>query len=202
MKTFNIEECSIPGSCAANLKNDFGILYNDYEIPDMYRVLFSAITTSLNTCRTKKTDKVGFVLFDTDSKFIMGAIAYFIKPEDSDEEDSGNWYLEMTFDESDLEGCDIKISSESDLFIQSMAHHLKEIVSGRFENVPIMHRSNTYLINTLKDFLDVNATEGEEVEVTLRGVFTASVIVEDGAKVMSIVPGEIIKQAIKKDAIL
>ena len=57
-------------------------------------------------------------------------------------------------------------------------------------------------IDEITKFLDKNASETEEVEVTLRGLFTASVAVENGVKVMSIVPGEYIKQIIKNDSAL
>ena len=55
-------------------------------------------------------------------------------------------------------------------------------------------------VKTIKEFLDANADETEEVELVLRGIFTASVVYEDGKKVMSLVPGECIKQVIKNDS--
>ena len=202
MKTFNLEECSIPGSCTANLKNDTGIMYQDFQIMDLFRVLFSAITQTLNSSRTKTEDRVGFALRDKEGNFKVGMSTYFIKPEDSDEEDSGNWYLEGTFDEADLEGCNIVIGNNSDLFVQCMARQVADIMYGKFQNLDVMNLSLIYIVNTLIDFLDTNASDTEEVEVDLKGVFKASVAVEDGIKIMSLVPGEIIKQAIKKDAIL
>ena len=57
-------------------------------------------------------------------------------------------------------------------------------------------------IDTIKEFLDVNATEGEDIDVVMPGVFTASVSVENGIKYMTITPGEAIKQIIKGDSIL
>ena len=57
-------------------------------------------------------------------------------------------------------------------------------------------------VNVLVQWLDTNAKEDETVELVHPGVFTAVVAVENGTKVMSIVPGEIIKQMIKSDNIL
>ena len=57
-------------------------------------------------------------------------------------------------------------------------------------------------IDTLTKFLDTNADEAEEVELIYKGIFTATVAVEGGEKVIDIVPGELVKQFIKSDSSL
>ena len=76
------------------------------------------------------------------------------------------------------------------------------IAGARFNQVKYIHIIFGCIVDTIIDFLDANASESEDVSVTLNGVFTASVAIENGIKVMSIVPGEIIKQIIKEDSIL
>ena len=65
-----------------------------------------------------------------------------------------------------------------------------------------MYNMMNTAIDEIVKFLDKNASETEDVEVELRGIFTASVAVENGTKIMSIVPGEYIKQIIKNDSAL
>jgi hypothetical protein len=97
---------------------------------------------------------------------------------------------------------DREIDNHSDTFVRCAAHEAESICYGRFRNIGYMYSMFNTAIDTLASFLDTNASEIEEVEVSLRGVFTASIAVESGKKVMSIVPGECIKQIIKGDSVL
>ena len=58
----------------------------------------------------------------------------------------------------------------------------------------------SYLLVQIKNWLDNNAVEGEEVGVYADGIFQASVVVENGEKIFSIVPDGEIKKLIKDDA--
>ena len=48
----------------------------------------------------------------------------------------------------------------------------------------------------------MNAKEGEEVNLELPGYFVASVVIDGGEKVMSLVPDGAMKRLIKDDAAL
>ena len=83
-----------------------------------------------------------------------------------------------------------------------MAQTANKAMNGTFKSAMIMNKLCNIAINNIIKWLDTNASEEEDVNVELKGIFTASVEVEGGKKVMGIVPGETIKQAIKDDSAL
>ena len=70
----------------------------------------------------------------------------------------------------------------------------------QWEDINAINECTRYLIQQIKNWLDANAVEGEEVGVEMDGVFQASVAIENGEKVFSIVPDGEIKKLIKDDA--
>ena len=72
-------------------------------------------------------------------------------------------------------------------------------MSCRFVSMEYCNNIFVEAIDTLIKFMDANATEDGEFTVVYNGVFTATVTVEGGEKIISIVPGEMIKQYIKGD---
>lgn len=200
-KSFKFEATSIPSQYSINLK-DVGGVWVDSRTADIYRIIFSAISDTLKINQSKDAKRIGMLIKDDKGEFKFGAILNYRKPEEGSEEDSGNWYLEFTFDQEDMKDLDIELDNLSDVFVQCMAQEANAICYGRFRSVALMQSMLMIAIKTLKDFLDVNADENEEVEVELTGIFKASVAVEDGKKYMSIVPGEYIKQLIKNDSAL
>jgi hypothetical protein len=202
MKSFEFNQTSIPSQYSIDLKDNTGIMWVDSRTGDMFRVLFSAIADTLKIYQDKNTARIGMSLKDDKGNFKFGAILNYNKPEEGSEEDSGNWYLELTFDAEDMTDLDREIDNHSDAFVRCAAYEAENICYGKFRNIGFMYSMFNIAIDTLIKFLDVNASETEEVEVSLRGVFTASVAVENGNKVFSIVPGEVIKQIIKGDSVL
>jgi hypothetical protein len=69
-----------------------------------------------------------------------------------------------------------------------------------FKDVSAITEINRYLLVQIKKWLDENAKEGEEVGVEEPGIFQASVVVENGEKVFSLVPEGEIKKLIKDDS--
>lgn len=202
-KTFEFEQTSLPSNFNNNLRDNYGMVQLvDTAIPNMYRMIFAAMADTLCAIRGKSKDKIGFILVDNNKNFKFGMIMYYIKPEEESEEDSGNWYLECTFDENDMNDCDTTIDSNSDAFIVAIGREANNILSGNFNDASYIGPYCCNAIDTIIDFLDLNANEGDTIEVNLKSVFNAAVEVENGLKVMSIVPGEYIKQIIKKDSIL
>lgn len=201
-KVFEFEQTSIPTQFSINLKDDYGMLWVDSRTADMYKILFSAIAKTLKFNQSKDHPRIGMTMKDEKGNFKLGAILNYKKPEEGSEEDSGNWYLEFTLDPNDMTDISLDLDNHSDIFINCVAQEAHEISYGRFRSTEIMYNILNCVIDTLVKFLDVNASETEEIEVVLRGVFTASVAVEGGQKVMSIVPGECIKQIIKDDSAL
>lgn len=201
-KMFEFGNTSIPGQYAINLKDNFGMLWVESRTEDLFRALFSTIADTLKFNQSKDKPRIGMTMKDDKGHFKMGAILTYKKPEEGSEEDSGNWALEFTFDAADMTNLDMDLDNHSDVFIRCACEEANKICYGRFRSTEVMYNMFNCAIDTLTQFLDANASETEEVEVQLRGIFIASVGVEDGMKVMSIVPGEYIKQIIKDDASL
>ena len=178
------------------------MLWVDTRSADLYRTLFSAIADTLKHNQSKEAGRIGMIMKDDKGHFKLGAILTYKKPEEDSEEDTGNWYLEFTLDPEDMTDLALEIDNHSDVFIRCAAEEANNICYGRFRSTEIMYNIFNCAIDTLVQFLDVNATEADDVDVNLRGIFTASVAIEGGKKVMSIVPGEYIKQIIKNDAAL
>lgn len=201
-KEIQFEQSSIPSQYGINLKDNFGMLWADHRTADMYRVLLSAIADTLKFNQSTGVNRIGMIIKDDKGHFKLGAILTFKKPEEGSEEDSGNWYLELTFNPQDMADIDIELDNHSDVFVRSGAYEAMNISNGRFASVEIMNNMFIAAIDTLVQFLDTVATENEEVELILTSIFTASVCIENGEKIMSIVPGEVIKQIIKNDSAL
>ena len=201
-KTFEFEQTSIPSQFSINLKDNYGMIWVDTRTADLFRVLFTSMTNVLKYNQSKDAKRIGMSLKDDKGHFKMGAILTFKKPEDATEEDSGNWYLEFTLDQADMNDLSIDVDNHSDIFVRCAAEAAQTICYGRFRSTEIMYEIFNTAVDTLTAFLDANSTEAEEVEISLRGIFTASVAVENGEKIMSVVPGEFIKQLVKNDAAL
>lgn len=201
-KELKFGETSIPGMYQITMRENYGINWVDSRVPDLYRTMFAGIANTLKFYQSKDRPRVGLTMKDDKGNFKMGAILVFKKPEEGSEEDTGNWYLQMTFDQNDMTDLDESIDNHSDIFVKCAASEAEHFCYGRFRSVEVMYNMFNAAIDELVKFLDKNASETEEVEVTLPGIFTASVAVENGVKVMSIVPGEVIKQIIKNDSAL
>lgn len=200
--TIGLNESGISTNYMTNLKEKFGMSWIESHTTSLYRVMFSSIATYLKTVQTKNNKKTVFSLKDSKGTFVIGAIMMYHEPEGESEDDKGNWTLDFTFDEKDLEKADDVHDNYRDAFFMIACNECHTIMSGRIANAEICTNIFCEAISTLKDWLDTNAKPDEVVEISLPGVFEASVGVEKGKKVMGIVPGEIIKQMIKNDDIL
>ena len=202
MKKFDFEKTSIPSQFSINLKDYLDIGWVDYRTKPFYHFMFQTITDILKSKQSTKTPKIGFSILDDKGNFKFGAILNFIKPEDTDEDDGGNWYLEFTFDQEDMSDLDVDIDNHSDVYYRCLTNSAEHSLHAAFRDSSVAFSMIILAIETIINFLDVNADPAEEVELELPGIFTASVVVENDTKIMSIVPGEIIKQYIKNDSAL
>lgn len=202
-KQIMFDESGIAANFSRNLQ-DQSIGLIDERCKELYRVMFATMADILKIFRKKSTPKIAFAMRNENNGFDIGAILTYRAPDEGEEEDSGNWYLEFTFDENDLADIDPEniYDKSNDAFNNCVTNELNIISSGSFRDKRFMSIMFTVGIDTIKEFLDVNATEGEDIDVIMPGVFTASVSVENGIKYMTITPGEAIKQIIKGDSIL
>lgn len=208
MRQYEIKESKIPDNLAINLRERFQIEIWKSACVGIYRVIFTTIAEILKDQHNENPNahKIAVSFNDRNNNFIIGGILTYRAPDADEEEDSGNYYLELTFDEKDFDGIEHVFSNNNNItsfmFDKSITYHMYHICSAQIKEISYVYDIITTAINTLKEFLDVNADPNEEVEVFMRSVFTASVVVEDGIKIMTIVPGEIIKQIVKNDDVL
>lgn len=200
-KTFEYESTSISNQLSLDFLNS-GYNWPESRSKDLFKTVFDAIATYLKFYQSKNEEKIVFKLKDEKGEFKFGAALNYQKPEEGSEDDSGNWYLEFSFYEDALEGYTKEIDNLSDTFYTVISERANKIMYGSFKSATLMNVTCILAIDAIRKWLDSNASEDEEVILNLDGVFTASVVVEGGKKIMSIVPGETIKQIIKNDSIL
>lgn len=203
MKELKFDKSAIPQEFTYNLMEHHDYIWAAVRTPGLYRIMFFTIAEILKHYKSKTTPRVGFILKDLNGQFKFGAVLNYHAPEeDTEDDDKGNYTLEFTLNEADMGDCDIVVDNHSDLFITCVTRHASEILNARFTKMEYCNTIFCEAIDTLVKFLDANASEAEEVSVVYDDVFTATVSVEGGKKMISIVPGSMIKQYIKGDASL
>ena len=205
MKEFVLAESTIPAEMTYNLMEHCNYIWVANRTPDLYRVVFFTIAEILKHKKSKNLPNIGFKLLTNNGEFKFGAILSYHAPEDdsdTSDDDKGNYTLEFTLDSSDMDDLDLVVDNHNDIFIECAGRKASEIMYGRFLNMEYCNNLFCESIDTLVKFLDANAVPNDEVSVVYKGVFTATVSVEGDEKLISIVPGEMIKQFIKGDTTL
>ena len=103
--------------------------------------------------------------------------------------------LDIPYDENKSEGV-ITFPNNSKLYFGA----LDELSKVRSINADMIYIISEF-VSAIKNFLDANSNDeaDPDADVTLDGVFKASVGIEGGTKIYSIIPGAAIKQIIKND---
>lgn len=201
-EVYQFEQTSIPTQYTANLADNYGYLWVDSRTADFYKLLVSTIADFLHAYRDKSKERIGVKIKDANGNFKIGGIMSYHKPEDDSEDDSGNWFLELTFYEDDMTDLDLELDNHCDTYVRSLSYVMDSIFHGRYKSIECISNMTNEAVDVLKAFLDVNACPGKIVTIVLKGYFSASVAIENEEKVMSITPGECVKQLIKDDASL
>lgn len=205
MKEFELKESTIPAELSYNMMEHFNYGWAANRAPGIYRVFFFTIADILKHKKSKNNPRVGFMLKDNNGNFKFGAILAYHAPEDGSDDaddDKGNYTLEFTLNAADMEDLDLVLDNHTDIFIECAGRKAQEIMYGRFLTMEFCNNIFIEVIDTLIKFMDANAIPNEEVSVVYKGIFTATVFVDGDEKVISIVPGEMIKQFIKGDTTL
>lgn len=194
----NFEETSIAKSFSMNTCEKSGGLTT---LPEeaVGPVIKTAILAMSDYARVIKNKEkpVAIIIDDLKGNMLLAAIVSYHEGEG---DMPGNWSYEWSFDAEDIKDCTKYAISESKahpFFIDRAKAYRMKYVSPSY-----IYLSSQEFANSLIDWLDTNAKEGEEVEVVLDGYFKASVIIENGKKIMSFVPDGNIKRLIKDDAAL
>lgn len=201
-KHFELDQTSIPSQYGVSIDQIHNYNWISDMTPDLYRVIFYTMAERVSALRdqTPKAKKVGFSYKTTAGDIVCGAILSFHDSET--DENEGNWYLEFTFDAEDMNSGDFDAIADNhdSIFFTIFCSVSKQIMNSGYRDNMICYNVIMNAFNVLKNFLDVNASELEDVTVELPGVFAATVEIENGEKIFSIVPGETTKQIVKSDA--
>lgn len=192
---FKLQETQIPVnfSQVAQAMN-FGI--DPTEVGVIYDTTIQAISEYLGQVKSMEA-KTALAIKDTKGNLILaGMVAYH---ENENEDLPGNWSFEFTFEEEDLEGCDVKLSTEP-YFQRVFSNTMYNLFGFELTDIMTLQPCVEESINVLKKWLDTNAKEGEKVSVEEPGYFVASVVVENGEKIFAIVPDGSMKRCIKDDS--
>lgn len=173
-----------------------------WDRPNQSDLLFQSLFLSVSQflgIHKKKDHKVALVVKDNYDNFKLAGIVQY-HPNEEDDSNPGNYTYELTFDQADI----AEIPEVYSIF-DSMFQGVAQEVSLSYCNFRYVKNEQiigfmTGCVEALTTWLDSNAKETEEVVVELEGYFQASVAVENGIKVFSIVPEGKIKQLIKGDS--
>jgi hypothetical protein len=191
-------ESQIPQNYSTGLYSE-----KDYDVsPDFTNtladILFTGVAMCLGDVKDRKFPSV-FVFEENNSDFIAAAIVEYFENED-DPSKPGNWNYTWTWYKDDVPAnSKIYRTTQSEL-----SSYFRGVSQGKygmaFRDVAGITEVNRYFLIQVKKWLDENAKEGEEVGVEEPGIFQASVVIEDGEKVFSLVPEGEIKKLIKDDS--
>lgn len=194
---------SIQSQFIQNLSDRYCYSITEDRTAEIYQILFESFAKALVAARrdNRTSPRIGLRVIDDKGNFKFGAILNYNAPEESNEDDHGSYYLEFTFYEEDMKDLDFELDNHSTTYAMALQASSSEH-SARFTNIQAMFEIIDTALDTLRSYLDINAKEDEVIDLIFQGVFTASVGIEDGKKVFSIVPGETVKQIVKDDKFL
>lgn len=178
--------------------NNHGWDWDPTDTNKIYDITFMAISDFLSLAKSKEK-KTALAIRDLKGNLLIAGVVTYHKNEN--ENMPGNWSYEFTFSEEDLMDANIYISSETQ-FQKVFGTTAFNLFSVQFPGTTFVQAILEGAINTLTQWLDVNASESEDVSLEEPGYFVASVAVEKGEKVLSVVPDGAMKRLIKDDSAL
>lgn len=194
---FKLQETSIPTNFS-QVMTTIGRRVEPDKVGIVYDTLIMAMSDFLSQVKSKE-NKIALAVKDLKGNLLLAGIVNYHKNEN--EEMPGNWSYELTFNEEDLNGCNVSLSTDphfNRVFLKTLENLHGLLLDDPIVMQPMIEEG----INVVKQWLDVNAKENEEVSVEHPGFFVASVSVENGEKIYAIVPDGAMKRLIKDDSAL
>jgi hypothetical protein len=191
-------ETQIPTSFSKALYNDKGYDLHRDQTNVVADILFTGVAECLGDIKTRETP-VAFVFQENNLDFIAGALIQYM-PNEDDPTLPGSWSYTWTWNKDDIPE-DAVIRTTNDVGLSSYFRGVSQSKYGMaFENSAAVTEVLRTFMLTVRQWLDENASETEEVGVEAEGVFQASVVVENGEKIFALIPEGEIKKLIKDDA--
>lgn len=192
---FKLQETSIPTNLSQVIAT-LGWAVDASQVSFLYDTTLMAISDFLGQAKSKES-KTALAVKDVKGNLVVAGVVTYHKNED--ENMPGNWSYEFTFEEEDLKGADVRLSTDPH-FQKVFQKTLKRLFGLAIDDPLAFQPAIEESINVLKQWLDVNAKETEKVSVEQPGFFEASVSVEDGEKIFALIPDGAMKRLIKDDA--
>lgn len=166
-------------------------------VPSIYQGVIMGFADACKTLRDKNAT-VAVIVRDRplDGTFIFGVKIAFLP---GSEEDSGSWNTVWSFNPDDFNDCEVKHYVDEP---NVMPIFYDRIVKQGLTLYPLSDVPYTLArtaMQSLFTWLDVNAKDGETVSLTLAGYFEAKVDVQDGLKIMNLIPDEEVTNLAKGD---
>ena len=192
---FKLQETSIPTNLSQVIAT-LGWAVDASQVSFLYDTTLMAISDVLGQAKSNES-KTALAVKDVKGNLVVAGVVTYHKNED--ENMPGNWSYEFTFEEEDLKGADVRLSTDPH-FQKVFQKTLKRLFGLAIDDPLAFQPAIEESINVLKQWLDVNAKETEKVSVEQPGFFEASVSVEDGEKIFALIPDGAMKRLIKDDA--
>lgn len=173
----------------------------DWDPSDTNKI-FHMMVMSISECLAltkSKDNKSAVAIKDLKGNLLLAGVVSYVPNENEDM--PGNWNYVFTVDEEDIKEANV-IDSGDTKFQKVFATTAYNLYHLEFFGGIYIQTALEAAVNTLVQWLDVNASETEEVEVEEQGYFLASVVVEGGEKIISIVPDGAMKRIVKDDTAL
>lgn len=193
-----LNESSIGNNYAQRLAEQ-SIRWTPSDTDLIYKTLFRATSEYLGIIKSKERP-VALVIEDLKGNLKMAGVVTYHKNEDQ-EDMPGNWSYEFILDKEEFEEREItSVVKYVDSSFQRVLSDVARTNGFEFKKVELACTLVEEAITVLLNWLDVNCKESGEVEtVELEGYFEASVALENGEKVKSIVPDGEMKTLVKGD---
>lgn len=179
-------------------QNGKGFLVPEDQVHYLLETYVKGFTTYLSKVKNTQQPKA-LIVQDLKGNMIVGAVVQYNPAADETEDAEGNWNYFWIWNRDDIpETAQIIPFTNEDVgtVVSTTGYTLCRL---KFNSTQYYHDLAIDLFAMIKDTLDQNApvTEGEEYTITHDGYIEASVTVENGEKVFSIMPIGEMKSIIK-----
>lgn len=201
MATVNIEESSLVSVLIHEVSNRLGGFLDQNMAVKTYKALIVGATRFLSTVKTTK-NPVAFLVDDKEGNFVVAGVVEYTEAPDAEDDITGNWNFYFTFNKSDIPENATVYNVKSEQTHETICTAAWEYASARFDGTESLINLYILAFEVLRDYMMEGAVEGDVYELVYPGVFKAQSAVEDGEKVVSLIPDGLIKKMIKDDSAL
>ena len=193
------EETSIPQSISV-LESGKGFNVDANEVHYLVKTYIAGISDFCALVKTK-AQPIAVMVQDLKGNFIFAAVVSYNDADDEDEAAAGNWNYVFTFNKEDIPENATVYQVSNEQVSDTIATRGFDLCRLTFTEAGFCPSLAIDVFNCVKNFLDQNApsTEGEKFDIELDGYFEASVSIENGEKVFSIMPKGEMKSLVKKN---